>query len=85
MWDLARAEGTLEGLRAQLTQAQQDAVDAEQRGQEAEREADRQIAQAEQQANVSQRVGPLHMALSAEDPNGEHRRKRPSHIHERAA
>ena len=54
--DLARAEGTLEGLRAQLTEAQQDAVDAEQRRREAEREADRRIEQAEQQTNVALRA-----------------------------
>ena len=61
--DLARAEGTLEGLRSQLTEAQQDAVDAEQRTLQAEAEANRRIEEAEQQADVSERVGPLITAL----------------------
>ena len=54
--DLARAERTLEGLRAQLTEAQQDAADAEQRRREAEREANRRIEQAEQQTNIALRA-----------------------------
>ena len=45
--DLARAEGTLEGLRSQLTEAQQDAADAEQRGRAAEAEANRRVEEAE--------------------------------------
>ena len=52
----AIAEGTLEGLRAQLTQAQQDVVDAEQRRREGEAEANRRIEQAEQQGDVDARA-----------------------------
>ena len=63
--DLARAEGTLEGLRAQLTQAQQDAAAAEQRRREAEAEADRRIEQAETQADVSTRAPNLLAELVA--------------------
>ena len=59
----AVAEGTLEGLRSQLTQAQQDAADAEQRRREAEAEAQRKIDEAEQQANVSVRATPMLTAM----------------------
>ena len=61
--DLARAEGTLEGLRSQLTQAQQDVVDAEQRTGQAEAKANRRIEQAEEQANVNVRAPKLLAAL----------------------
>ena len=64
MRDLARAEGTLEGLRGQLTDAQQDAVDAEQRRREAEAEANRRIEQAEQQTNFSLRAPKLITAMN---------------------
>ena len=64
---LAVAEGTLEGLRSQLTQAQQDAADAEQRRLEAEQEANRRVEEAEQQANVSVRVPQLIAALDLDD------------------
>ena len=62
---LATARGTLEGLRAQLIQAQQDALDAEQRRREAEAEAARQIEQAEQQANVNVRAPALRTVLGS--------------------
>ena len=63
--DLARAEGTLEGLRSQLTQAQQDTADAEQRGREAEAEADRRIEEAEQQTNIALRAPKWIIALDS--------------------
>ena len=61
----AIAEGTLEGLRAQLTQAQQDVVDAEQRTGQAEAEANRRIEQAETQGDLNVRAPALIMVLSA--------------------
>ena len=64
MRDLARAEGTLEGLRTQLTEAQQDAVDAEQRTGQAEAEANRRIEEAEQQGNFSLRAPKLITAMN---------------------
>lgn len=62
---LARAQGELEGLRASLTQAQQDAAEAERRRREAEAEAQRKIDEAEQQADVSVRAPNLLAKLVA--------------------
>ena len=61
----AVAEGTLEGLRAQLTEAQRDAVDAEQRARQAEAEANRRIEEAEQQGDLSVRAPNLLAELVA--------------------
>ena len=63
--ELARVEGQLDQARQQLTQAQQDVLDAERESQQARQEADRRVAEAEVQANIRLRAGPLLTALGA--------------------
>ena len=72
------------GLQSQLADASTDVADAEREAEQAKREADQRVAEAEQQAetqaDVSARVGPLLMALVMEEiPPGNDQVPRPSY------